>query len=63
MRKLYFTTLNYILHYTLHLKLFECTFCTISYDSCYTLHLNVEFDVNLDGNQKFMVQSVIRSIV
>ena len=33
--KLYFTTLNYAPNYTLHPKLFECTFCTLNY---HTLH-------------------------
>ena len=33
MKKLHFITLNYTSDYTLHLKLlFECTFCTLTYD-------------------------------
>ena len=50
--KLYFITLNYILNYTLHLKLFECMVCTLNYDHCYTLHPNVSFTLKLDGNMK-----------
>ena len=49
-RKLYFTTLNYILYYILHHKLFKCTLCTINYDFCYTSHLNISFIVKLDKN-------------
>ena len=44
-------------------KLFEYTFCTLNYNSCYTLHPYVKFAVNLDGNLKFTVQSVVESIV
>ena len=62
-RKLYFITLNYVIYYTLHPKLFECTFYTINYDPCYTLHTNVKFGVNLNENSKFMVHNVIRNIV
>ena len=47
-RKLHFTTLNYISDYTLHSKLFECTFCTINYDHCHILHPDVKFSVNFD---------------
>ena len=47
--KLHFSTLNYILWYILHPKLFECTFCIINYDFCYTLHHNIKSGVNLDG--------------
>ena len=60
--KLHLTTLNNTLDYILHHKLFEYTFCTLKYDSCYTLDPNVKFAVNLDGNLKFKVQSVIKSI-
>ena len=63
LRKLYFTTLNYTLNYTLHLKFFECMFCTLNYNFCYTLHSDIKFVVNLDGNLKFRVQSVIKSII
>ena len=35
-------------------------FCTLNYDPCYILLSNVKFAVNLDGNLKIMVQSVIR---
>ena len=44
-------------------KLFEYTFCTLNYNSCYTLHHDVKFSVNLDGNSKFRMQSVIRNII
>ena len=47
--KLYFITLNYILCYTLHLKIFKCTFSTLNYDPCYNLPHNVKFAVNLSG--------------
>ena len=47
--KWHFTTLNNTSNYTLHSKLFECTFCTLHYDSCYTLHPDINFIVNLDG--------------
>ena len=47
-QKLHFTSLNYIPKYTLHYKLFECTFYNINYNSCYTLHVNIKFFVNLD---------------
>ena len=61
--KLHFIILNYTSYYTLHHKLFECTFCTLNYDSYYTLHLDVKFAVNLDGNLKFRMKSILRSIV
>ena len=50
MRKLilHFTTLNYTLNYTLHLKLSEWTFCTINYNICYTSHPNIKFRVTID---------------
>ena len=48
--KLHFTTLNYTLDYTLHFKLFECTFYILNYDICYTLHSIVSFTIKLDGN-------------
>ena len=47
--KLHFIILNYTLNYTLHAKLFECTFCTKNYDSCYILYPNVKFVFNLNG--------------
>ena len=47
-KKLYLTTLNYSSNYTLHPRLFVCTFCTINYDYCYTLHYHIKFVVNLD---------------
>ena len=50
--KLHFITLNYTPY----------QFCTLNYDHFYTLHLDVKFSVNLDGNSKFRVQSVIKSI-
>ena len=46
----YTTILNYTPNYTLHPKLFECTFCTINYNPYYTLHYNVNFRVKLDRN-------------
>ena len=61
LEKLHFTTLNYIINYTLYLKLFEYIFYTINYDSCYTLHPDIKFAINFDLNPKFMVQSVIKS--
>ena len=61
--KLHFTTLNYTLCYTLHPKLFECTFWSLNYDSCYTLHPTIKFAVNFDENLKFKMQSVIKNIV
>ena len=56
--KLYFITLNYASCYILYPKLFECMFYTLNYDSItlYTLP-------NLDENSKFMMQSVIGSII
>ena len=62
-KNLHFTILNYTLDYTLYYKLFECTFCTLSYGSCYTLHHNVKFAVNLDGNINLRMQTVIKNIV
>ena len=47
--KLYFITLNYILCYTLYLKIFKCTFFTLDYGPCYTLPYNVKFAINLSG--------------
>ena len=47
--KLHFTTSNYTSCYTLHHKLFECTFYTLNYEPCYTLHPDVKFAINLDG--------------
>ena len=49
MEELHFITLNYTPNYTLHHKLFECTFCTLIYNYCYTLHPDIKFVVNLDG--------------
>ena len=43
MEKLHFTILNYTIDYSLHPKLFECTFCTLNYDFYYTLHPNINF--------------------
>ena len=43
--KLHFITLNYALDYTLHPKLFDCTFCTINYHTYHTLHPGVIFAV------------------
>ena len=39
--KLYFTTLNYALDYTLHPKLSDSTFCTLNYHTYHTLHPGV----------------------
>lgn len=47
----------------MHPKLFKCMFCTLNYDPSYTLHPDVKFVVNLNGNSKFMVQSVIDGTV
>lgn len=41
--KLHFTTLKYVLNYTLYHKLFKYIICTLNYDFCYTLHPNVSF--------------------
>ena len=60
--KLHFITLNYTLDYTIRPKLFKCMFCTLNYDPSYTLHPDVKFAVNLNGNPKFMVQSVIERV-
>ena len=49
-RKLHFTTLNYTSDYTLHSKLFECTFYILNYDHFYTLHHDDSFTVKLDRN-------------
>ena len=46
--KLHFITLNYILYYSLHHKIFEFIFCTLNYDPFYTLHPNIKFAVNLE---------------
>ena len=43
--KLHFTTLNYPLDYTLHSKLFDCTFCTLNYHIYHVLHPGVIFTV------------------
>ena len=48
LEKLHFTTLNYILDYSLHHKLFDCMFCTSNYDHYYNLHPDVKFAINLD---------------
>ena len=45
--KLHFTTINYTPDYTLHSKLFKCTFYTINY---HTLHPTVTFTVKLNRN-------------
>ena len=49
-RKLHLTFLNYILDYTLYLKLFECIFWTLNYYTYNTLHPIVCFIVKLNGN-------------
>ena len=41
-RKLYLTTLNYALDYTLHHKLLNCTLCTLNY---HTLHSSAIFAI------------------
>ena len=51
---MHFTTLNYTPNFTLHPKLFKCTFCILNYDHCYTLHHNVKFAVMLDGKHNHM---------
>ena len=43
--KLHFTTLNYALDYTLHLKLSDYTLCTLNYHTYHTLHFGVIFAV------------------
>ena len=43
--KLHFTTLNYLLDYTLHPKLSNCTFYTINYHIYHILHPGVIFTV------------------
>lgn len=57
--KLYSITLNCIIDYTLHFKLFESTFCYLNYDHYYTLHLNINFVVNLDGKVWHYVKRLI----
>ena len=52
----YISTLNYTPYFTLHPKLFECTFCTLNYDFYYTLHPDIKFTINLDENLKFRLQ-------
>lgn len=49
LEKLYFTTLNYTLNYTLHHKFSECTIRSLNYNPYYTLHPFINFDVILDG--------------
>lgn len=41
--KLHFTTLKYVLIYTLYPKLFKYIICTLNYNFCYTLYPNVSF--------------------
>ena len=50
--KLCVITLNYVLNYTLHPKLFEYIVYTLNYVICYILHHNISFTVKLDGNMK-----------
>ena len=50
--KLYFTTLNYALDYTLHPKLFECTVYTINYEILLHFAPDVSFTVKFNGNMK-----------
>ena len=63
--KLHFIILNYTLDYTLHPKLFkcpklfECTVCTLNYDTCYTLHLDISFTIILDGTLMHMTRTYI----
>ena len=47
-KKLYFTTLNYALDYTLHPKLSECALCTLIYYTYHTLHPGVTFAIVFD---------------
>ena len=47
--ELHFIALNYTSDYTLHHKLFKCTFCILNYNPCYTLLPDVKFVINLDG--------------
>ena len=44
-RKLHFTTINYVLNYTLHPKLSNCTLCTLNYHTYHTLHPGVIFAI------------------
>ena len=57
--KLHFTTLNYALCYTLHLKLFECTFCTLNYHTNHILHLGVTFAITFNGMLLHMTSTCI----
>ena len=59
MVELHFTTLNFILDYTLHPKFFECTFFTLNYDRCYNLHPDIKFAVNLDGKVWHHVKKLV----
>ena len=43
MTQLQFTYLNYIINYTLHYNLLECTFNNSNYKLCYTLHSTVDW--------------------
>ena len=44
-RKLYHTTLNYALDYTLHHQLLNCILCTINYHTYHTLHSSAIFAI------------------
>ena len=48
--KLHFTILNYTLDYTLHPKLFKCTFCTLNFNIYYTLQSKITFTIILTEN-------------
>ena len=49
-KKLHFTILNYTLDYTLHPKLFECTFYTLNFNIYYILHPKITFTIILIEN-------------
>ena len=44
--------------HSLHHKLFECTVCTLNYDSCYTLHPYISFNVKMDRNMNIWLAYV-----
>ena len=53
------TGLHYAPDYTLHHKLFECTFCTLNYHTYHTLHPGVTFFVMFNGMLLHMTSTCI----
>ena len=56
LEKLHCIILNYTQNYILHFKLFEYTYCTISYDFYYILHIDIKFAINLDEKVWYYVK-------